>query len=60
MLFLTSVPEPVRRWQDAVHAGKLYDLELDTSQLTPEQCAERIIAMLADPPRRSAFERMAG
>ena len=37
-----TVPPPVQRWQDAVHAGKTYDLEVDTSVLTPEQCAERI------------------
>jgi chloramphenicol 3-O phosphotransferase len=54
-----SVPEPVQRWQDAVHAGKRYDLELDTSMLSPEQCAARIAAMLAEPPSPSAFERLA-
>jgi chloramphenicol 3-O phosphotransferase len=54
-----SVPEPVQRWQDAVHAGKVYDLELDTSVLSPEQCAERIVTALADPPRPSAFELLA-
>ena len=53
-----SVPEPVQRWQDAVHAGKHYDLELDTSELSPEQCAERIAQALSDPPRPSAFERL--
>ena|SRR3569833_402303 len=37
-----TVPPPVQRWQDTVHAGKRYDLRLDTSQLTPGQCAERI------------------
>lgn len=55
-----GVPEPVQRWQDAVHAGKVYDLELDTSELTPERCAERIAQTLAAPPSPSAFERMAG
>jgi chloramphenicol 3-O phosphotransferase len=54
-----GVPEPVQRWQDAVHAGKRYDLELDTSMLSPEQCAARIAAMLAEPPSPSAFERLA-
>jgi chloramphenicol 3-O phosphotransferase len=37
-----TVPPPVQRWQDTVHAGKRYDLEVDTSVLTPERCAERI------------------
>jgi chloramphenicol 3-O phosphotransferase len=54
-----GVPEPVQRWQDTVHAGKRYDLELDTSMLSPEQCAARIAAMLAEPPSPSAFERLA-
>lgn len=53
-----TIPQPVQRWQDAVHAGKVYDLELDTSELPPEQCANRIAAALADPPTPSAFERM--
>jgi len=31
------------RWQyDRVHHGKRYDLELDTSEATPMECAERI------------------
>jgi chloramphenicol 3-O phosphotransferase len=53
-----GVPEPVQRWQDAVHAGKVYDLELDTSALTPEQCAERIARALADPPSPTALRKM--
>lgn len=35
-------PDPVVRWQEAVHAGATYDLEVDTSLLTPEQAAEVI------------------
>ena len=54
-----SVPTAVQRWQDAVHAGKSYDLELDTSVLTPAECAARIERALADPPAPSAFERLA-
>ena len=33
---------PVRLWQEAVHGDWTYDLELDTSQLTPEECAAAI------------------
>ncbi len=34
-----------------VHAhGASYDLEVDTSNTTPRECAERIIARLAQPP----------
>ena len=42
-----GVPPPVQRWQDTVHAGKRYDLEVDTSMLTPEQCADQIEKALA-------------
>lgn len=54
-----GVPEPVRRWQEAVHQPGIYDLEVDTSVMTPEQCAEAIAAALALPPRPSAFEKLA-
>jgi chloramphenicol 3-O phosphotransferase len=54
-----GVPEPVRRWQEAVHVPGLYDLEVDTSMMTSEQCAEAIAAALVAPPRPSAFERLA-
>ena len=54
-----GVPAPVQRWQDAVHVPGIYDLSLDTSQMTPEACAQAIGAALAAPPRPSAFERLA-
>jgi chloramphenicol 3-O phosphotransferase len=37
-----SIPEPVQRWQDEVHRHMSYDLEVDTSLFTPEECAEMI------------------
>ena len=36
------VPAPVRRWQEAVHDPGIYDLEVDTAVLSPQQCAEMI------------------
>lgn len=54
-----GVPEPVRRWQEAVHQPGIYDLEVDTSAMTPEQCAAAIAAALAMPARPSAFETLA-
>lgn len=54
-----GVPEPVRRWQEAVHVPGIYDLEVDTGTMTPEQCAEAIAAALLAPPRPSAFEKLA-
>ena len=44
-------PEPVLRWQHEVHAHWEYDLEVDTSVLSPEQCADAIRRRLdAGPP----------
>lgn len=37
-----EVIAPVQRWQEAVHAGKTYDLQVDTSEETAEVCAARI------------------
>lgn len=54
------VPEPVRLWQDAVHAHGLYDLDVDTSKLSPAQCADAIRAALAQGPGPpTAFQRLA-
>jgi chloramphenicol 3-O phosphotransferase len=40
----------VERWQSAVHDPMDYDLELDTSSLSPAQCADAIVARLSGPP----------
>jgi chloramphenicol 3-O phosphotransferase len=48
----TELARRVAAWDDAVHAPGRYDLELDTSSLTPEQCADRIAARLRGPRRR--------
>jgi chloramphenicol 3-O phosphotransferase len=46
-----AVPEPVLRWQGAVHTGWTYDLELDTSRQSPQECARAIGERLeAEPP----------
>lgn len=39
-----------------IHKYTVYDLEVDTSLLTPDQCAARIISRLQSPP--SAFKRL--
>lgn len=54
-----SVPAPVRLWQQAVHEPGIYDLEVDTSALTPDECAEAIRRRLAEGPAPSAFHRLA-
>jgi chloramphenicol 3-O phosphotransferase len=52
------VPPPVRLWQEEVHKPGVYDLEVDTSVLSPQECAEAIRRRLAEGPG-TAFERLA-
>lgn len=53
------VPPPVLLWQQEVHVPGIYDLEVDTSKLTPEACAAAIRQRLADGPAPSAFQLIA-
>ncbi len=53
-----TVPAPVQRWQDAVHVPGIYDLEVDTSVMTPEACVEAIEQALA-AGQRHAFATLA-
>ena len=55
-----DVPEPVRRWQEAVHVPGLYDLTVDTGTMSPSDCVAAIAAILAAPPATRAFETLAG
>ena len=34
-----------------IHKYTIYDLEIDTSILTPDQCAQAILARIQDPPK---------
>jgi chloramphenicol 3-O phosphotransferase len=54
-----EIPEPVLRWQRYVHQPGIYDLEIDTSAVTPETAAALIRERLGGPPP-SAFRRLAG
>ncbi|MCR6671172.1 chloramphenicol phosphotransferase CPT family protein [Devosia ginsengisoli] len=54
-----GVPEPVRRWQEAVHVPGIYDLVVDTGTMTPDGCIDAIAAALAKPPQQRAFEKLA-
>jgi chloramphenicol 3-O phosphotransferase len=55
------VPAPVRAWQEAVHRPGVYDLEVDTTEMSAEDCTAVIRAWLAEPVRSpTAFERLAG
>ena len=53
-----AVPQPVQRWQREVHLPGIYDLEVDTSMLSPEECAAAIRQGLDHGPRPSAFQRL--
>lgn len=52
------VPEPVLRWQNEVHAHWTYDLEVDTSAHTADECAAEIRKRLAERPSTDAFARV--
>ena len=52
-------PEPVRLWQERVHQPGIYDLEIDTSLLTPGECAAAIRRRLDDPAPPTAFPQLA-
>ncbi|MEJ2130511.1 MAG: chloramphenicol phosphotransferase [Gammaproteobacteria bacterium] len=52
------VPEPVLRWEREVHRPGIYDLEVDTSRLSSQECAEAIRRRLENPPRPSALEKL--
>ncbi|MCU0501911.1 MAG: chloramphenicol phosphotransferase, partial [Anaerolineae bacterium] len=54
-----AIPLPVRLWQQAVHTPGIYDLEVDTSELSPESCAEAIRQHLEHGPLPSACQRLA-
>ena len=53
------VPEPVRRWQQAVHLPGVYDVEVDTAALSPEACAAAVRRRLEAGPPPLAFRQLA-
>ena len=53
-----DVPAPVRLWQEAPHAHGVYDIEIDTSVVTPEQAADAIGTLIQSWPDVTAFERL--
>ncbi|RWO86119.1 chloramphenicol phosphotransferase [Mesorhizobium sp.] len=52
------VPLPVRLWQEEVHRPGVYDLEIDTSLLSPGQCADTIAEKLRQAPYPTAFQKL--
>jgi chloramphenicol 3-O phosphotransferase len=55
-----SIPRPVRLFQELVHAPGIYDLEVDTSVMSPEACAAAIRACVDEGPSPTALQRLAG
>jgi chloramphenicol 3-O phosphotransferase len=53
------IPRPVLLWQKEVHTPGTYDLEVDTSVLSPEECAAAIRRHLDEGPPPSAFRQLA-
>jgi chloramphenicol 3-O phosphotransferase len=54
-----SIPLPILRWQEEVHAHGIYDLEVDTSVASPDDCADAILYRLRTGPAPTAFEHLA-
>lgn len=54
-----SVPDPVGLWHEAVHTPGIYDLEVDTSVLGPQECADLVARRLRDGRPPLAFRRLA-
>jgi len=48
----------VRLQFDQVHAQAVYDVEVDTSVLSPDECASLIVDRMAEEHRLSAFEQL--
>lgn len=53
------MPQPVRLWQEEVHKPGIYDLEVDTSLLNAQDCAEAIRQRLTSGSEASAFQTLA-
>jgi chloramphenicol 3-O phosphotransferase len=53
-----AIPAPVLRWQRGVHGDWAYDIDLDTSQLSPEECASAIKERLRSRASAEAFAQL--
>ncbi|MCE2423640.1 MAG: hypothetical protein J4F45_00805 [Pseudomonadales bacterium] len=42
---------------DRVYDGCCYDVEIDTAKSTLRECAEAVMATVAEPPSPTAFEQ---
>jgi chloramphenicol 3-O phosphotransferase len=53
-----SAIQAVRIWQQVVHDPGIYDLEVDTSVLSSQECADAILRHLKAGPKPVAFHRL--
>lgn len=53
------VPASVHRWEREVHRPGIYDLEVDTVKMRPEDCGQVILKHLKLGPYPTAFKRLA-
>jgi chloramphenicol 3-O phosphotransferase len=53
-----TLRDAVRLWQVEVHAGLVYDFELDTAVLTPQECAELVLRRIVGGPPGEALARL--
>ena len=53
-----KVPTPVALWQQLVHEPGLYDLEVDTSLLTSEECATQVYERVYQGPPPRALQNI--
>jgi chloramphenicol 3-O phosphotransferase len=51
------VPEPVLRWQNEIHASWTYDIDVNTSTQTSQQCAVAIRSRLEEGPGKAFAHR---
>jgi chloramphenicol 3-O phosphotransferase len=54
-----SIPAQALLWQQAVHTPGIYDIEVDTSVLSPDACARLIRTELDSDSAPTAFQRLA-
>jgi chloramphenicol 3-O phosphotransferase len=55
-----TVADPVSLWHKAVHTPGVYDVEVDTSVLSADECAAVIRQHLESGPAPTAFRRVGG
>lgn len=53
------IPEAIQRWQEEVHRPGIYDFEVDTSTMNPDECAEAILKHLKGGATPTAFDKLA-